>query len=125
MRSANIDLSSTKERFLANRDLPYHDFYYATAQTTTTSYVVGTNNMGQGKDQKKIFVSKSTLIMSTVDTVVHFNNSNNVAIVILANVWYEFKSNIYTVYHTQPADTAKIYFYFEGVLPKDTAYAEA
>lgn len=114
-----------KDRPLANWDLPYHDYYHADENTTGLNYVVGTNNLGQGKDQKKIFVSKSTLIICTEDTTIHFNNSNNVAITILANILYTFVSNIYSISHTAISEGKDLYVYFEGVLPQDTGVAEA
>ena len=118
-------MSNRGKRSLGNHDFPFHDYYHANSQSTTTGYVVGTNNMGQGKDQKKRFVSKSTLIYCTEDTHVHFNNSSNVAVTILANMWYTFFSNIYSIEHAAITATKDLYVYFEGVLPEDCGVAEA
>lgn len=82
-------------------------------------YAVGSNNITDRGDQKKLFTSKSTLIYSTLTCDVKFNNMNNVTIAILANTWYEFKSNIFQVFvdavHTV-AETHVIKLYFEGVM---------
>lgn len=118
-------MSKRQPRSLSNLDLPFHDFYHADEQSATADYTVGTNNMGQGKDQKKRFVSKNTLIFCTEDTHVHFNNANNVAVTILANTWYTFYGNIYSISHAAITDTKDLYCYFEGVLPEDTGVAEA
>jgi hypothetical protein len=106
---------------LANRDYPYHDYHYVNEECTDTKYSVGHNQVHGHGDQRKLFVSKSTLIYSTVDIVVYFNNKNNVAIDILASTWYEFKSNIYQVFwnYGGQAEEWDIYFYFEGVLSNE------
>ncbi len=44
-------MSNRGKRSLGNHDFPYHDFYHADEQSTTISFVVGSNNIGQGKDQ--------------------------------------------------------------------------
>jgi len=118
-------MSNRGKRDLANYDLPYHDYYHADVESTVNAYTVGTNNMGQGRDQKKRFVSKSTLIYCTEATTIHFNNSNNVAIAILANTWYTFYSNIYSINHALISQGNNLYVYFEGVLPEDCGIAEA
>ena len=106
---------------LANRDLPYHDYKHVDEESTDSKYTVGDNQIKGYGDQRKQFVSKSTLIYATEDITVHFNNTNNVPIDILADTWYEFKSNIYQVFWTYggQAETWDIYFYFEGVLPQE------
>jgi hypothetical protein len=109
---------------LANRDYPYHDYIAFTPQSTKFAYVVGQNQTVGHGDQRKLFVSKSTLIYSTEDQTIHLNNMNNVAIVILASTWYEFKSNIYQVFVTTPAASQYIKFYFEGVLPQEARNPE-
>jgi hypothetical protein len=109
---------------LANRDYPYHDYHYINEECTDAKYSVGHNQVHGHGDQRKLFVSKSTLIYSTVDIVVYFNNKNNVAIDILASTWYEFKSNIYQVFWDIPQDEFELYLYFEGVLPSEQRGAE-
>jgi hypothetical protein len=102
---------------LANRDYPYHDALEISAGGTGLTYVVGQNQIDAHGNQAKRFVSKSTLIMSTEDTNVKFNDSKNVNVPLVANVWYEFKSNIWQVFYTTPTNGKYVYFYFEGVLP--------
>lgn len=104
---------------LANRDFPYHDYEtYATAAVPAV-HVVGRTNILTTGDQHKLFVSKSTLIMATGNATIRFNNTNNVLIGIVANTWYEFKSNIKVIYIVTLADTSNIYIYCEGVLPEE------
>jgi len=110
--------------FNSNNDLPYHDYYGATEQTTETSYVVGTNNKDARGTQSKLFVSKSTLIYATEDQTIRFNNRNNTPITILANTWYTFVSNIYQVFFVVPSADKKLYLYFEGVLPEEARTPE-
>lgn len=102
-----------------NHEYPYHDDHVVTSQTTVAFYVVGSNQQAAHGAQHKLFASKSTLIMSTEDTHVHFNNPNNVAEPILANNWFEFKSNIEAVHFPIPASDKYLYLYFEGVLPEE------
>lgn len=105
--------------FTANRDYPYHDYHHADPQSAIGFYVVGANQIEAHGSQHKLFVSKSTLILSTEDTHVHFNDSRNVAVAILANTWYTFVSNIAAVYFPIPGDDKDLYLYFEGVLPEE------
>jgi hypothetical protein len=80
------------------------------------SYTVGHNQIEGTGDQKKLFVSKSTLIYSTEDTFVVFNSRNNAKHTVLANTYYEFKSNIFVVFHPPATSGNGIYFWFEGVM---------
>ena len=83
------------------------------------SYVVGSQNISGVGDQKKHFISKSLLLYSDIDVNIKLNNMNNVTIVILADTWYEFKSNIHTVFVdcvVETPETSYIYLYPEGVL---------
>jgi hypothetical protein len=121
----DVDFEKNRGRELANIDLPFHDFHHVDETTATNSYTVGHNNLGQGKDQKKLFVSKCTLIYCTEDTHIHFNNAMNVAVTSLANTWYTFYCNIYAVYTTAITQGKDLYLYFEGVLSKDCGIAEA
>jgi hypothetical protein len=109
---------------LANRDLPYHDMTYASSGTTDDHYVVGQNNIDAHGNQSKRFVSKSTLVYSTADTTIRFNDSKNTVIVILGGVWYEFKSNIWQVFYAIPTGEDMLLFYFEGVLPDEARSPE-
>jgi len=118
-------LSKREPRSLANWDLPYHDYHHADEDSTDRSYRVGENNIGQGRDQKKLFVSKCTLIYCTEDTTIHFNNANNVAVTILANTWYTFYFNVYSLTHAAITEGKDLYVYTEGVLPEETGVAEA
>jgi hypothetical protein len=106
---------------LANRDYPYHDYAYFNDESTETKYTVGDNQIKGRGDQRKEFVSKSTLIYSTVDITLRFNSANNVGIDILASTWYEFKSNIYQIFFGDLSQFQGImlYLYFEGVLPSE------
>lgn len=82
-------------------------------------YAVGTNQLTGKGDQHKFFVSKSTLFFSPIDVDIKLNSLNNVTVTLLANTWYEFKSNIHTVYvYDDGTDTGEnwIKMYFEGVM---------
>ena len=105
--------------FNANRDLPFHDYYLFALGNDVgwLSYAVGHDNLTTQGDQRKLFVSKSTLVYSPVDVDIKFNNMNNVTIAILANTWYEFKSNIFQVFvYDVREDESYVKFYFEGVM---------
>jgi hypothetical protein len=108
----------------ANRDMPYHDYQHVDEQTSGLSYIVGDNQIKSVGDQRKRFVSKSTLILCTEDTTLRFNSPNNVGITILASTWYEFKSNIYVVFLTAITDGKDLYLYFEGTLPQEARSPE-
>lgn len=100
----------------ANRDLPFHD--YDLADTTTQGmYVVGDNNIDAQGDQKKHFVSKSTLLIPNSDLDIQLNSQKNVAITLLANVHYEFKSNIHSIFWAASAvQESWLKIYCEGVM---------
>ena len=104
---------------LANRDYPYHDFHHVDEESTSSGYVVGSNNIAAHGSQRKLFVSKSTLIMATENSTIVFNHDSNVVITLLADTWYEFKSNIYHVFCACASQEFDIYLYFEGVLPQE------
>jgi hypothetical protein len=104
--------------------MPCHDYHLVNAQSTDTVYTVGDNQIAAHGDQRKRFVSKSTLIFSTVDCSVRFNNSKNVAVAILKDTWYEFKSNIYQVYYSIPTGEDFLKLYFEGCLPQESRSPE-
>ncbi len=108
----------------ANRDFPYHDYYHADETATVRSYVVGHNQVIGHGDQRKLFVSKSTLIYCTENTTIQFNSTNNVVVTILASTWYEFKSNISSIYHAAITQDKDLYVYFEGVLPNEARSPE-
>jgi hypothetical protein len=109
---------------LANRDYPYHDTLVVTDADPPSGYAVGKNQVDARGSQSKLFVSKSTLIMSTEDATIQFNDANNVLVPLVAGVWYEFKSNIFQVFYGTPSTDKGIYFYFEGVLPDEQRGAE-
>lgn len=109
---------------LANRDLPYHDFFHWEETASDSSYVVGQNQIDAHGTQSKRFVSKSTLIFSTERTNVRFNDSKNNAIIIEANTWYEFKTNIWQVFVVALSDDQEMFFIFEGVLPNEARSPE-
>ena len=82
-------------------------------------YVVGSNQLTGKGDQQKHFISKSTLVYSPILAQIKFNSLHNVTIPIMSDTWYEFKSNIHTVYvYDEGTDIteAEILFYFEGVM---------
>jgi hypothetical protein len=108
----------------ANRDYPYHDHHVASSQTTNPFYIVGSNQIDAHGAQHKLFVSKSTLVFSNVDTHVHFNDSRNVAVAILAATWYTFYSDIAAVYFPIPDEDEVLLLYFEGVLPEEARSPE-
>lgn len=112
-----------KAIFTANRDYPYHDFETATLTAGYIHYRVGDNNIGLEGTQAKNFVSKSTLIMSTVNSYVRFNSNNNVIHTLVANNWYTFKSNITDVFYAYVQSEGTIYIYVEGVLPHEARSA--
>lgn len=100
----------------ANRDLPFHDKNIADT-TVDGMYVVGENNMEGHGDQKKHFVSKSTLLFCTFPTAVHFNSKNNVFIPLFANTYYEFKSNIHSIFWVSTEEQESyLYIWVEGVM---------
>lgn len=112
------------DKIVFNHDYPYNDFAHFDETSTKLSYIVGENNIGQGKDQKKYFVSKSTLIYCTEETHVHFNNVNNVAITILANTLFTFWCDIKAIYVTAISQDKDLYIWTEGVLPQEVRDAE-
>lgn len=103
----------------ANRDLPFHDYYHGDENSADLSYIVGDNSLGANGDQKKRFTSKSTLVMCTENTTIRFNSQNNVAITILADTYYEFKSNIYALYHAAITQGEDFYAWFEGTMTNE------
>ena len=85
-------------------------------------YVVGQDQLTGKGDQQKHFISKSTLLYSTIVCDVKFNSLGNVTVTLLANTWYEFMSNIHTIYvYDDSSDTGEnwLKMYFEGVLPQE------
>jgi hypothetical protein len=108
----------------ANREYPYNDFHYIDHQSTNRFYIVGSNQINRHGAQHKLFVSKSTLVYSTEETDVTFNDSRNVVDLILANTWYEFKHNISSVYFPIPGADQFLLLYFEGVLPEEARSPE-
>lgn len=110
--------------FLANRDYPYNDFKTATTTATGQLYRVGSQNMLVGGTQHKMFTSKSTLIYCTTNTYVRLNSAQNVAHLLLANVWYEFKSNIHLLVYYYASAEGTIYIHCEGVLPNEARFTE-
>lgn len=109
---------------LANRDYPYHDFVTYEDGEEPIAYRVGTNNQAVQGDQSKLFVSKSTMILSDVECTVRFNHTANTPITIRASVQYEFMSNIVMVYVSAIATGGYIDLGFEGVLPDESRDAE-
>ena len=107
-----------------NHDFPYHDYETDTTAVLDKTYIVGENNKLQG--QKKLFVSKSTLIICTEACHVHFNEAANVMINIIANVPYTFYSNIHAIYYgrTQGQASGTMHIYVEGVLPQEARRPE-
>ena len=108
----------------SNNDLPYHDYHHVDETTIPLSYAVGTNQVNTRGDQKKLFVSKQTLVYCTENTTIRFNNTNNVAITILANTWYTFYCNIWQVFFTAITQDKDLYIYFEGTLPEEARTPE-
>jgi len=104
---------------LANREYSMHDYVHFEDGDEPTKHVVGSGNMAAGGDQKKLFISKSTLIFCTTAAVVRFNNANNVPVGILPNVWYEFYQNTHTLIVDSIATNGLFYAHFEGVLPSE------
>jgi len=104
---------------LANREYPMHDYVSIADGSEPTRHVVGSGNMAAGGDQKKLFISKSTLVFCTTNAVVRFNNANNVAQTLLANTWYEFYQNMHTLIVDTIAEGGVLYAHFEGVLPSE------
>lgn len=109
---------------LSHHDYPFHDYETGTTAVSHKSYVVGDNNLAG--DQKKRFVSKDTLIMCTEDCHVHFNDSENVEIDLLAGVWYTFLVNIFMIWYSRDigVDSGTICIYTEGVLPQEARRPE-
>jgi len=110
--------------YMANRDYPYHDYHSDTTTAIYQTYTVGEKNIDREGDQKKLFVSKSLLIMATTDTYVKFNHSGNVVKTLLANNWYEQKHNITRIMYAYVDEAGTIYIEPEGVLPNEQRDAE-
>lgn len=108
----------------ANYSYPYHDFVSYDDGDEPILYQVGENNKNAQGDQAKLFVSKSTLIMSDVECTVRFNDTNNTPITIRANIPYEFLSNISSVYVSAIGTDGYIDLGFEGVLPQEARDAD-
>lgn len=108
----------------SGRDFPYHDYKKFEDGDEPDTYQVGEANLNADGDQRKLFVSKSTLIYSDVACTVKFNHADNVTIDILANTWYTFWSNIHRVIVLTIATGGTLYMYFEGVLPEDARRPE-
>lgn len=109
---------------LSNRSLPFHDYETATTTATYKPYIVGENNQtGKGTQHKK-FVSKSTLIYSTTAADIKLNSTENVEIDILAETYYEFKSDISAIFYKYSASEGTIYIWTEGVLAQEGRSAE-
>jgi len=108
----------------ANRDYPYHDFVTFDDGDEPIEYPVGKNNKDAFGDQKKLFVSKSTMVLSDVECIIRFNNTENTPITIRADTQYEFFSNISSVYVSAIGAQGHIDIGFEGVLPQETRDAE-
>lgn len=104
---------------LANRDYPMDDCHIDVMTAVYQQYVVGDNNMDANGTQHKFFVSKSTLIFSTVNYYVKFNSANNVIHPLLANTWYHFHHNIREIHYRDPLATGTIHIHCEGVLPQE------
>lgn len=109
---------------LTNRDYPYHDFVTYEDGEEPIAYQVGTNNKDTQGDQSKLFVSKSTMILSDVECTIRLNHTANTPITIRANVQYEFMSNVTMVYVSAIATGGYIDLGFEGVLPNEARDAE-
>lgn len=117
-------MSNPERPIMANRDYPYHDYHAFSDTDEPTHYVVGTDNKLSSGDQNKNFVSKSTLLYSDVACTVQFNNAENVVIDIIADTWYEFKSNIHTLIVVTIATDGTLYAYFEGDFPQEARRPE-
>lgn len=113
-----------KAVFTANRDYPYHDFITIDDGDEPKQYVVGTNNKDVQGDQKKLFISKSTMILSDVECTIRFNHTANTPITIRADTQYEFLSNIKMVYVTAIGAQGYLDLGFEGVLPDEARNPE-
>jgi len=109
---------------LANRDYPYEDRAEISFTDVVSHYVVGTNNLNAHGSQRKLFVSKSTLLYATQDCYVRFNHSVNVQNRILKDTWYTFESNISEIFVVRVTTSGTLYAYFEGVLPQEQRSAE-
>ena len=109
---------------LANRELPYNDFHTDTTKATYGSYAVGENNRQPNADQTKLFVSKSTLIIATTTSHVKFNSAKGVVHTLIANNFYEFKSNIHSIHYAYVAEAGVIWIHCEGVLPQEARRAK-
>lgn len=110
--------------FTANRDYPYHDYETATLTSTYKPYAVGDNNKDKHGSQSKLFVSKDTLIYSTVEADVKFNDAENVEIDILANTYYTFRCNISRIFYKYSSEEGTIYIWCDGVLPQEVRSSE-
>lgn len=117
-------MSSNEKPILAIIDYPYFDFHQFDDTEEPAIYWVGTDNKDRDGTQKKLFVSKSTLIYSDVACTIRFNGPNNVLTPIPANTWFTFVSDIYALVVVTIADGGYLLAYFEGVLPQDSRCPE-
>lgn len=110
---------------LANREYPYHDHVIYEAGVEPISYVVGSANVSANGSQRKLFVSKSTLIYCNKDITVRFNDANNVLVTIPAAVTpIEFHSNIYNIIIVSIGVQGTLHIWCEGVLPDEARSSE-
>lgn len=109
---------------LSNRDYPYHDYESIDDTEEPVNYIVGTNNVTTDGDQKKRFISKSTLIYSDVACTVRFNHTENVTVAINAGIYFTFECDIRSVYVLTIAAGGTLQMWFEGVLPDEARSAQ-
>lgn len=104
----------------ANPSYPYGDYETATLTANKVRYQVGANNKGRNASQNKFFVSKSTLIYSTVDAFVIFNGSENIPEFIIAEMPFTFYQEIKDITYYYDDTEGTIHIWTEGVLPQET-----
>lgn len=105
---------------LANRDYPYHDFHTNTMKATDLPYRVGEHNRAGDTTQSKLFTSKSTLIYATTQAIIKLNSAENVEQTLLATHYYEFLSNVQSVFYRYASQEGTIYIWTEGVLGNES-----
>lgn len=109
---------------LANREYPYEDFVTIDDGEEPTVYQVGEHNRRPDGSQSKLFVAKSTLMLSDVACTVRFNDARSVTHTLRANQMYEFMQNIWTVHVVTIATGGYLDIHCEGVLSDEARRAE-
>lgn len=117
-----VEKMSQEQGLNSNHDYPYHDILVIDntegQEAAVGSYQVGQSNIDAHGDQKKLFVSKHTLIIAVTETdELRLNDSRNVNIAPVG-ADQELWTNISRIYYNVAAGGVMV-IYFEGVLSEE------